>query len=132
MVLLDPAFMGECLLSWQYVQMVSTVGERVLGIQTAQIGAIVEWACQEFGCDKVSLYGDGWNASLISIMTCALYNDKIKAVSIKDHLPSLKMLIEKHLDYETYPVFFCFGLLEHFDVKEIMALCFPMEININQ
>lgn len=126
-ILLDPAFMGECLLSWQYVQMVSTVGERVLGIQTEQIKAIAEWACQEFN-GNMELYGDGWNASLVVMLTCALYNDKIKAISVENHLPSLKMLIEKHLDYETYPTLFCFGLLEHFDIDEIMALCLPIEI----
>jgi hypothetical protein len=111
---------------------VCTDGERVLGLQTAQICAVVEWACQEFESDRVSLYGIGWNASLVAILTGALYNDKIKTVSVKDHLPSLKMLIEKHLDYEIYPVFFCFGLLENFDVNEIMSLCSPVEVKIQE
>jgi dienelactone hydrolase len=127
-ILIDPAFIGENLLSWQYVQMVSAIGERVLGIQTAQVGAIAEWVCQEVGSKKVSLYVDGWNASLVAIITCALHNNIIKKVSVKNHLPSLKMLIKNHLDYETYPVLFCFGLLEQFDVNEIMALCLPTNI----
>ncbi len=110
--------------------MVSTIGERSLGLQAGQINAIIDWACQEFKCDKVSLYGVGWNASLVAILACALSNEKIESVSIKDHLPSLKMLIENHLDYETHPVFFCFGLLEQFDVEELIALCSPIEINI--
>jgi dienelactone hydrolase len=134
-IVLDPIFMGECMPVkgpvWQYTQMVSTIGERALGLQAGQIGAIIEWACQEFKCDKVSLYGVGWNASLVAILACALSNERIESVSVKDHLPSLKMLIENHLDYETHPVFFCFGLLEQFDVEELISLCSPVTVNIS-
>jgi len=133
-IVLDPIFMGECMPVkgplWQYTQMVSTIGERSLGLQASQIGAIIEWACREFNCDEVSLYGVGWNASLVAILACALYIERVDTVYVKDHLPSLKLLIENHLDYETHPVFFCFGLLEQFDVEELIALCSPVEINI--
>jgi dienelactone hydrolase len=133
-IVIDPIFMGECMPVkgpvWQYTQMVSTIGERALGLQAGQIGAVIEWTCQEFKCDRVSLYGVGWNASLVAILACALSNERIESVSVKDHLPSLKMLIENHLDYETHPVFFCFGLLEQFDVEEFIALCSPVTVNI--
>lgn len=79
-IAVDPLFMGECTptkdSSWKYAQMVATVGERPLGIQVGQIGAI----------------------------------------------------IEKHLDYETYPALFCFGLLKQFDVQELIALCKPIKV----
>ncbi len=132
----DPLFMGECIPVkgpiWQYAQMISTAGKRALGIQTAQIMAVVEWACQEFGVDKASLSAIGWNSSLVAIMACGLYNHRISEVSIDNYLESLKLLINNHSDYEAYPSLFCFGLLEQFDVPELLELCAPVTVSKNK
>ena len=132
-IAVDPFFMGECVPEgslWQYAQMVSAVGERSLGIQAAQLGGVIEWACQEFGADKVSLYATGWNAGIAILCAGGLHNDKIRSVNVKDCPESLKLLVENHTDYETYPALFCFGLLEQFDVKELITLCLPAEVNV--
>ncbi len=130
----DLMFMGECMPEdcpfWQYAQMVSTVGERPLGIQAAQMGALIQWACQELKVDKVSLHGIGWNSSVLALCACALYNDKVESVSIENYPESLKKLIEEHTDYEQRPALFCFGLLEQFDMPELAALCSPVKIEM--
>lgn len=135
MLVVDPLFIGECIPIigpvWQYVQMISTAGKRVLGIQTAQIIAVVEWACQEFGISKASLSAIGWNSSLVAIMACGLCNHKISEVSVNNYLESLKLLINGHFDYEAYPALFCFGLLEQFDVSELIKLCDPVTVSKN-
>jgi len=125
--------MGECVLarglSWKYAMMVSTVGERVLGIQVGQIGAIIDWACSEFNFEQVSLHSVGWNASIVALSVGGLYGDKVERIYIREGLDSLKTLIEKHLDYETYPALFCFGLLKEFDVPELISLCEPQKVS---
>ncbi|MBM3238628.1 acetylxylan esterase [Candidatus Poribacteria bacterium] len=143
-IAVDPLFMGECVPAsslWQYAQMVATVGERPLGIQVGQIGAIIEWVCKEYktpcvrgarGGERVSLYSIGWNASIVALSACGLYGDKVQSVLLEDAPASLKLLIEKHLDYETYPALFCFGLLKQFDVQELIALCAPIKIELMQ
>ena len=135
-IIIDPMFMGESITvkggPSQYAMMISATGERTLGLQVGQIGAIVDLICQEVGCQKISLYGVGWNSSIIALMVGALFNDKIESVTVKEHLASLKLLIENHVDYETQPALFCFGLLKQFDVDEIIALCSPIKVNINQ
>lgn len=133
-VAVDPTFFGECLSEgfpvWQQAQMVSAIGERTLGIQVAQMGTIVEWACEEFGVDKISLHSSGWNSSVIALSVCALHNDKVKSVLMSDHLARLKNLIDDHIDYENYPALFCFGLLEKFDIQELIALCSPANVKM--
>ncbi|MEK7400586.1 MAG: hypothetical protein AAB116_26885 [Candidatus Poribacteria bacterium] len=135
-IIIDPMFMGESITvkggPSQYAMMISATGERTLGLQVGQIGTIVDLICQEVGCQKISLYGVGWNSSIIALMVGALFNDKIESVTVKEHLASLKLLIENHVDYETQPALFCFGLLKQFDVDEIIALCSPIKVNINQ
>jgi hypothetical protein len=130
----DPLFIGECVpakdQSWQYAQMVATVGERPLGIQVGQIGAIIEWACKEYEIERVSLYSIGWNASIIALSACGLYGDRVHSVILEDAPASLKWLISRHLDYETYPALFCFGLLKQFDVQELIALCNPVKVEL--
>ncbi len=132
-VAIDPIFMGEAMTikggMWQYVQMVSAIGERTLGLQVGHIGAIIEMVCQEIDIPKVSLYSVGWNSSIVALMVGALFNDRIESITLKDHLPSLKLLIENHIDYDVKPALFCFGLLKEFDVDEIKALCSPIIIN---
>ena len=145
-IAVDPLFMGECVPTqgtpWQYAQMVATVGERPLGIQVGQIGAIIEWACKpqpttssygkEYEIERVSLYSIGWNASIVALSACGLYGDRVQSVLLEESPASLKLLISKHLDYETYPSLFCFGLLKQFDVRELIVLCAPIKVELGQ
>lgn len=135
-IAVDTLIIGECMPPecpfWQFAQMVSTVGERSLGIQVGQIGAVIEWACREFKADKVSLHSIGWNAGIIALSACGLYNDRVESVSIKDCPASLKSLIENHTDYEARPALFCFGLLEQFDVPELIKLCAPVKVEMGE
>ena len=130
----DPLFVGECMSEKfpvaQCAQMVGTVGERSLGIQVRQMGAVIEWACREFQTDKVSLHSAGWNTSVAALSACALHNSRVDSVTIEDYPTSLKNLVEDHADYEVHPALFCFGLLEQFDVAELVALCSPAKVEM--
>ena len=125
-IAIDLLFMGECMPegipSGQAAMMLSTVGERPLGIQVGQLGAIIEWVCQQYETPKVSLYSQGWTAGVVCTAAAGLNPTRIDSIQSINALPSFKRLIEDHLDYEQYPTLFCFGLLEQFDVDELIAL----------
>jgi len=131
-VAVDVLYTGEQIASscspGQCAMMVSTIGERPVGIQVAQMGTVIQWACKEFKANEVSLYGVGWNAGIITLSACALNKNRVAYLSIRDSLSSLKNLIEEHNDYETCPPLFCFGLLEQFDVPELITLCYPVKV----
>jgi len=131
-VAVDPLFMGECVPQnvrfWKYAQMLSAVGKRPLGLQVGQLGAVVDWACREFKTDKVSLHGIGWNSSIAALCTGALHPAQVEYVSVKEYPASLKLLVENHLDYENNAALFCYGLLEQFDVPELITLCSPLQV----
>jgi len=131
-IAVDPIFTGESMSEdcpfWQYAQMVSAVGERTLGIQTAQVSAVMSWACREFKVDKVTVYGVGWNTSIVALTATGLHNSLVKELYIRDYPESLKILIENHVDYEQKPALFCFGLLERFDIPELTMLCSPVQV----
>jgi hypothetical protein len=131
-VAIDPIFWGECVpqsgQSWKYAQMISAIGKRSLGLQVEQLGAVIDWVCREFKTDKVSVYGVGWNASIAALCACALNQSKVENVSIKHYPASLKLLIENHMDYNNCPALFCYGLLDQFDVPELITLCWPVKV----
>ena len=125
-IAVDPLFMGECVPQgtppFQYAMMLSTVGERLLGIQVAQVGAVIQWACQAYGVQRVELHTDGWTSGTVALAVAALNPDCVERVQAENSLDSLTHLIEAHLDYEQHPALFCFGLLEQFDVPTLKAL----------
>jgi dienelactone hydrolase len=128
-VVIDPLFLGKSapgkVRPWQYAQMIAMAGERPLGIQVDQVGAIARWACQKFAVDKVSILADGPASQVVSLCAAALYPDVIRDLHISNGLSSLKDLIEEHTDYEDCPSLFCFGLLEEFDLEQLAALKEP-------
>ena len=107
--------------------MISAVGQRPLGLQVGELGAILDWACHEFKTTKISLYGVGWNASIAALCTCAFNPGKVDRVCLRHYPASLKLLIEKHIDYDSCAPLFCYGLLEQFDLAELTALCWPVQ-----
>jgi dienelactone hydrolase len=131
-IAVDPLFMGECTPNGaapsHYAMMIGTVGERALGLQVDQIDAVVKWACQQYGVERVSVHSSGWTAGITALMVAGLNPDRIDRVVVQNGLPSLKRLIEDRLEYERYPTLFCFGLLEQFDVEELVALCLPRKV----
>ena len=133
-IAVDPLFMGECMPKGaapsHYTMMIGTVGERALGIQVGQIDAVVKWACQQYGVQQVYVHSSGWTAGIVALMVAGLNPDRIDWVVVQNGLPSLKRLIEDRLEYEQYPTLFCFGLLEQFDVAELVSLCFPRKVII--
>ena len=125
-ITVDLLFMGESIPAgispWQYAMLIATVGQRPLGIQVRQLQVLIEWVCQKYQVSQVSLQSQGWNSGIAALATSGLSPKRIKAINATDALIDLKILVEQHFDYEDYPALFCFGLLEEFNVPELMAL----------
>jgi hypothetical protein len=129
-VAVDPFLMGENAVSWQHAMLVEAVGERCLGVQVQQIGAIIQWSCREFGVDRVALHAVGWNAGVVALAACALHREHVAQVTVESGPESLRLLITERIDYEAYPALFCFGLLSVADVDTLKALCRPLAVTV--
>ena len=135
-ITVDLLFMGESIPTgispWQYAMLIATVGQRPLGIQVRQLQALVEWVCQKYQISQVSLQSQGWNSGIVALATSGLSPGRIKTINATDALIDLKVLVKHHLDYEDHPALFCFGLLEEFNVPELMALSSLVKIRYVQ
>ena len=131
-ITVDLLFIGESVPAgispWQYAMLIATVGKRPLGIQVRQLQLLVEWVCQKYQVPQISLQSQGWNSGIVVLAASGLSPGRVKRINATEALVDLKVLINQHLDYENHPALFCFGLLEEFNVPELMALSSQVEI----
>jgi hypothetical protein len=119
-IAVDPFYFGESKISkrdFLFALLVSSVGDRPLGIQASQIAAIAKWANT-----PVSIQAFGPRSSLIAITAAALEKRSIKSVETHDELASLRDVIGQNMSADKAPELFTFGLLESFDIPQIKAL----------
>ena len=56
-------------------------------------------------------------------MAAASEQFAIEVIELRESLGSLKQALEDNLGVNQVPEYFCFGLLEHFDIVSLAALC---------
>lgn len=115
-IAVDPFYFGESAIGkrdWLFALLVSSVGDRPLGIQASQIAAIARWLKA-----PVTIESFGPRTSLIAAVARGLEGGTITAVQTHDSLTSLKDIIGKNLGADKAPELFCFGLLEHFELRD--------------
>ena len=70
----------------------------------------------------------GPRSSLIALTAAGVEPDAIGGLELYGAYGSLKEIIEKNLTVEPAPELFCFGLLERFDVPQLVALVSPRTV----
>lgn len=123
-VAVDPLNLGESEYEAKarlFALMLATVGDRPLGLQACQLGAIARHlaAREKRPVDLVSV---GPRTGVIALMAATLEPEAIAGVETRDGLSSLKELLEKNWTVSQVPELFCFGLLEQFDLAHLRAL----------
>ena len=127
----DPFFWGECKIEkrdFLYALLVSTVGDRPLGLQASQIAAAARWAATRHG--PVTIIARGPKASLATLVAAGLERKAIAKARLADCLYSLKQVIEKSDGVDKAPELHCFGLLERFDIDRLVALAGPERVEM--
>jgi hypothetical protein len=121
-IALDPFYFGECSISergYLWALMISTVGERPIGIQAGQILSVAAWIHQTSKPDSVLLVADGPRSSVIGLIVAALNRQLISSVEDHRSLETLKQLVLENRSFEQSPEQFCFGLLEVIDIPQL-------------
>lgn len=133
-IALDPFYLGESKIAerdFLHALQVSCVGDRPLGVQASQIAAAARWArgtalIRE--TQPVEVVAIGPRTSLAALVATALEPLSIRAVELRESLASLKQVLEDNLGVNQIPEYFCFGLLEHFDIVPLAALSAPSRV----
>jgi pimeloyl-ACP methyl ester carboxylesterase len=129
-VLVDLFYFGESKMrshDYLFALLVTTVGDRPLGVQAGQLAAIARWIREQHG-GSIQVGGMGRRSSVIALVAAGLDKSAIGSVEVEDGLASFQELIERNEAYTSAPELFCFGLLESFDVKQIVGLIAPRTV----
>lgn len=131
-IAIDPVYLGEAALhperNWQVGMIVETVGERILGQQTAQLLAAARWARDTWPDAPVAFSAVGRNAGVAALAAAALCEGGAASVTLREGLTSLKDLVAAPAPYSRVPALYAFGLLREFDIADLKALCAPAAI----
>ncbi len=122
---MDPFNFGECSfteLAYLWSLMVSTVGERPLGIQSGEVLRVTEWARNRYPSEPIIVVTDGPRCSAIGLVSAALSANAISAVEEHGALKSLKEIVQANYAFEKMPELFCAGLLEVTDLPHLREL----------
>jgi dienelactone hydrolase len=133
-VAIDPYGFGEAATADKqtlYALLVACVGQRPLGIQASQVAAIARWL-GERDPGPVSVHAVGPRTSLAVLVAAALEPTAIMDVSLQGSLASLKQILDQDLDVPSGPELFCFGLLEQFDIQQLIGLVAPRPVRLGQ
>jgi hypothetical protein len=128
----DPFYFGESKIrthDYLFALLVAAVGERPLALQAGQIAAVARWARTQSEGQPVKIRAVGPRASTFALIAGALETNAIAGVELSGALGSFKELIETNESVSRTPELFCFGLLEAFDVKQIVALLAPRPVH---
>ena len=120
----DPFYLGESKIAerdFLHALQLSCVGDRPLGVQAAQIAAIAQWSRGAGGPSHIVAIGP--RTSLATLVASAAAEFGVASqIELHDSLASLKQVLEDNLGVNQIPEYFCFGLLEHFDIVSLAAI----------
>jgi hypothetical protein len=128
---LDPFYVGASKIpqrDFLFALLVAAVGDRPLGLQASQLAAVAHWLHSERRLGPVTLVAHGEQLSLSALVAAALEQHAIERLELTSSLGSLKEVIERNDSIDKKPVLSCFGLLEYFDIKQLVAIVAPRQV----
>jgi dienelactone hydrolase len=115
--------------AWLWNLYVSTVGDRPLGLQASQLAAVARWSAGSRG-SPIAILAVGPRSTTTALVAAGLETVAIGDLELREAPGSLKEPIEAATPFDQAPDRFCFGLLESFDVPQLVALVAPRKVII--
>jgi dienelactone hydrolase len=105
-----------------YDQYLNTLGERPLGVESAQLIAIAHWLRGQPGVAQVRLECMGIRSQVAALVAAALEPQLFSEVVIHEGMRSLGYLLEKPVAYYDAPDLFCLDFYKEFDLNQLQAM----------
>jgi dienelactone hydrolase len=129
-----------------YAQMLSTVGERPLGLEAAQLAAVTRWldagridgtstpgaqiAAPAGAAMPVRVVTVGPRAETVAVVAAALTPELFSGVEARKAMASLSEVYTHPMNYEEAPELMCLDLYKEFDFNTLVPLAAPVRIDL--
>jgi dienelactone hydrolase len=149
---LEPLFFGQNIPGAgdlgvsSYSQMLNGLGERPLGLETAQIEAVAEWLntglqhgsptpgsafATRTASSPITLITSGPRSQAVGLTAAALEPQLFSSVEARHSIPSLQYVLQHPLKYSEVPELMCLDLLRNFNFDVLASLAGSAKIHLN-
>jgi hypothetical protein len=129
---LEPLFNGETIpqepdpTDWE--GLTATLGDRPLGIQAAQLLAVLHWWKAANGNSTVRLETNGIRTQILGLAAVALEPANFREIVSTQGMRSLSYLFDAPVPWRSAPELFCLDLYKEFDVDRLTAMAAPARV----
>jgi hypothetical protein len=113
-----------------YVQFFHALGDRPLGIRTAQLVEIAHWFQKMGASPKIRLEATGIRSQVVALAAAALEPELFSTVVVHEGMSSMSYLLETPVTYVEAPELFCLDLYKEFDLDGLTALAAPTPVTL--
>jgi dienelactone hydrolase len=111
-----------------FASAVATVGDRPLGLESAQLAAVARWAEQTFNPHPVHVELTGIRTQMAALISAAIEPGLFSSVTVHRGMKSLDFLLQHPVGFDDAPDLFCLDLYKDFDVDRLIAMASPDKI----
>jgi dienelactone hydrolase len=156
-LVLDPLFFGQDIPenslgspepgSAPFAQMLSAIGERPLGLESAQLTAVIEWMNEDED-EGSSTPHRGWaepapsktpvrmitigpRAETLALVTAALEPAMFSGIEAQKSIATFMDIFDHPGDYRGAPDVFCLDLFRDFDIDTLTAVASPVRVRLS-
>jgi len=114
-----------------YDRMLTSLGDRTLGIMAAQLLAVSRWIRVDFpSVATIHVQATGMRNQLTALAAAALRPGYFSAVIARKGLPSLSVLLDAPVEYDKSPEVFCPDLYKEFDLDRLAEVAKPTQYSL--
>ena len=107
--------------------LVTTTGDRPLGLEAAQLLAIADWF-RSNGNRSIRVVTDGIRSQVIAGLSAALEPAVFAGIESRDWMGSLDYLLTNAVPFRSAPELFCLDLYRYFDLDRFSLMAEPTEV----
>ncbi len=111
-----------------YPLLISSMGQRTLGLEAAQLIAVARWMRERSAGAPVRIETAGIRSQVIALVAAALAPDLFTEIAIRDGMRSLQYLLDTPVRFEEAPDLFCLDLYRRFDIATLAQLAAPAKV----
>jgi dienelactone hydrolase len=152
-LVLNPLFFGEDKLNPDdrsgatvFAQLLTALGERPLGLEAAQVNAVVRWLSEDLDhgsptannfqvpekpVPPVRIVTTGPRAQIIAMVAAAMHPELFAALESRQSIPSLAGVFDHPEQFVQSPEMMCLDLYRDFDFNTLAAIAAPVKVNLS-
>ena len=111
-----------------FASAVAAVGDRPLGLESAQLVAVARWAQETFDPRPIHVELTGIRTQMAALIAGAIQPGLFSSVTVHQGMESMDYLLQRPVGFGDAPDLFCLDLYKDFDINRLIAMAGPTKV----